>query len=87
MATSSPSTPWTIPPWSPSPTTTYTMPGVCRDPEWKRDTAYSGGAKVSYQAHRYHARWWNLNEEPTMNSPWGVWVNDGPCAPTQTPTP
>ncbi|MFB7476903.1 chitinase [Kitasatospora sp. NPDC056184] len=73
-----PTTPPTTPPSTP-PSTPPTSPGTCVDPPWNAGTVYVGGAKVSYQGHKYHAKWWTLNENPTASGPWGVWADDGPC--------
>ncbi|MFI6843688.1 chitinase [Kitasatospora sp. NBC_00085] len=70
-------TPPTTPPTSPPPTSS--SPGVCADPAWSAATTYTGGAKVSYSGHRYHAQWWTLNENPSASGQWGVWSDDGPC--------
>ncbi|MFD9061939.1 carbohydrate-binding protein [Kitasatospora purpeofusca] len=76
--TDPPTTPPTTPPSTP-PTTPPTSPGSCLDQPWDSATVYTGGAKVSYQGHKYHAKWWTLNEVPTASGQWGVWGDDGPC--------
>ncbi|MFE7192217.1 chitinase [Kitasatospora sp. NPDC057541] len=81
FAGATPPTDPTVSPTSPSASPTYTMPGVCKDPEWQRDTVYTAGAKVSYQGHAYQAKWWTLNEEPTAGGEWGVWTRGEVCAP------
>ncbi|WP_307852891.1 chitinase [Kitasatospora sp. RG8] len=70
-------TPPTTPPTTPPPTSS--SPGACTDPAWSAATTYTGGAKVSYGGHRYHAKWWTLNENPSASGQWGVWSDDGPC--------
>ena len=32
-------------------------------------TTYTAGAKVSYNGHNYHAKWWTLNEVPMSDDP------------------
>ncbi|MFD0274420.1 chitinase [Kitasatospora sp. NPDC127111] len=70
-------TPPTTPPTTPPPTSS--SPGVCTDPPWSATTTYTGGNKVSYNGHKYHAKWWTLNENPSASGQWGVWADDGPC--------
>ncbi|MQS14945.1 chitinase [Streptomyces kaniharaensis] len=71
-------TPPTTPPTTPT-TTPPTTPGSCTDPVWSASTVYTAGNKVSYNGHRYHAKWWTLNEVPSASGQWGVWADDGPC--------
>ncbi|WP_327682281.1 carbohydrate-binding protein [Kitasatospora sp. NBC_00458] len=61
------------------PTTPPTSPGACTDPPWSSGTTYTSGNKVSYNGHKYHAKWWTLNENPSASGQWGVWSDDGPC--------
>ncbi|MEU1508885.1 carbohydrate-binding protein [Kitasatospora sp. NPDC005748] len=70
--TTPPSTPPTTPP-------TSNPPGACADPAWSATTTYTNGSKVSYSGHKYHAKWWTLNENPSASGQWGVWSDDGPC--------
>ncbi|MFD9129440.1 carbohydrate-binding protein [Kitasatospora sp. NPDC059571] len=74
-------TPPTKPPTSTPPTSSSpTAPGgTCTDPAWSATTTYVANNKVSYQGHKYHAKWWTLNEVPTASGQWGVWADDGPC--------
>ncbi|GAA5009853.1 carbohydrate-binding protein [Kitasatospora paranensis] len=74
-------TPPTTPPTSTPPTSSSpTAPGgTCTDPAWSATTTYVANNKVSYQGHKYHAKWWTLNEVPTASGQWGVWADDGPC--------
>lgn len=78
-------TPPTTPPTSQPPTgqpptsQPPTSPGACADPAWSATTTYTGGSKVSYSGHKYHAKWWTLNENPSASGQWGVWSDDGPC--------
>ncbi|KAF9089315.1 hypothetical protein BGX23_006768 [Mortierella sp. AD031] len=74
-----------------SPTTTIpttTTPGgsQCTLPAWSASTAYSGGAKVSYNGRQYTASWWSQGNVPSDGAPW---VDNGACTggPTATPTP
>ncbi|KAF9135818.1 hypothetical protein BGW39_011407 [Mortierella sp. 14UC] len=71
------------------PTSTTTTPGTgqCTLPAWSASTAYSAGAKVSYNGRQYTAQWWTQGNVPSSGSPW---VDNGACSgtgPTQTPTP
>jgi chitinase len=74
-------TPPTTPPTSTPPTSSSpTAPGgTCTDPAWSATTTYVANDKVSYQGHKYHAKWWTLNEVPTASGQWGVWADDGAC--------
>ncbi|MDQ0306296.1 chitinase [Kitasatospora herbaricolor] len=74
------STPSASPTATTSPTVSPTNPGgVCTDPPWNAGTTYTNGNKVSYAGHKYHAKWWTLNEVPTASGQWGVWADDGAC--------
>ncbi|WP_081952335.1 carbohydrate-binding protein [Kitasatospora phosalacinea] len=53
--------------------------GTC-SPAWSATATYTGGSKVSYNGHNYHAKWWTLNENPASSGQWGVWADDGPCS-------
>ncbi|MER7672889.1 carbohydrate-binding protein [Kitasatospora sp. NPDC096128] len=76
-----PTTPPTTPPSTPptGPGTPTGNPGSCTAPAWSASTTYTAGAKVSYNGHNYHAKWWTLNEVPSASGQWGVWGDDGPC--------
>ena len=41
--------------------------------------AYNGGAVVSYNGHKWTAKWWTQGEEPGTTGEWGVWVDNGAC--------
>ncbi|GAA4882071.1 carbohydrate-binding protein [Kitasatospora terrestris] len=69
--------PTTQPPTSNPPTSN--PPGTCTDPAWSATTTYTAGNKVSYNSHKYHAKWWTLNENPASSGQWGPWADDGPC--------
>ncbi|AHI00240.1 chitinase [Kutzneria albida] len=60
-------------------TTTTTPPqgGNCPTP-WNSGTAYSGGALVSYNGHKWTAKWWTQGETPGSNSQ-NVWTDNGSC--------
>lgn len=57
---------------------------ACTDPTWNAATAYSGGAKVSYNNLVYTANWWTQNNQPDVNAgPVGTgkpWTQTGTCA-------
>ncbi|KAG0072070.1 hypothetical protein BGZ89_008308 [Linnemannia elongata] len=79
--------PTVSPTTTPSTTTTTSGGGQCTLPAWSASTAYSGGAKVSYNGRQYTAQWWTQGNVPSSGSPW---VDDGACSgtgPTQTATP
>ncbi|WP_198347960.1 chitinase [Plantactinospora sp. KBS50] len=58
--------------------TTPPPSGSCTAPAWSAGTAYSGGAVVSYQGHRWTARWWTQGDVPGNNAQ-DVWVDNGSC--------
>jgi chitinase len=77
---------------SPSPTPTGTG-GTCTAPAWNAATAYVGGSVVSYNGHKYTAKWWTQGEQPdTHSGQYDVWTDNGPCSggttsPTPSPSP
>src|SRR5215475_567707 len=71
------------PPQSPPPTTGAPAPtgGACTAPAWNATTAYVGGSTVSYNGHRYTAKWWTQGEQPdTHSGQFDVWTDKGPCS-------
>ncbi|KAF9427761.1 hypothetical protein BGZ94_004207 [Podila epigama] len=78
----------TIPPTSTTTTTipTTTVPVGCTDPAWSASAVYNSGAVVSYNGHKYTAKWWTQNNNPAEGGPW---TDNGVCSggpqPTQTP--
>jgi chitinase len=53
---------------------------------WNAATAYTGGTVVSYNGHKWTAKWWTQGETPGNNSS-GVWTDSGACTGgTTTPT-
>ncbi|PJI94026.1 chitinase [Luteimicrobium subarcticum] len=92
-ATSTPTTtptvtPTTTPTKTATPTATATTPSSCTAAAWAAATAYSGGAKVSYNGHTWTAKWWTQGETPGTAS---VWTDAGTCgtttaSPTQSAT-
>ncbi|MFG1760859.1 glycosyl hydrolase family 18 protein [Micromonospora echinofusca] len=73
-ATPSPTTsPAASPTVGPTPTG-----GACTAPAWSAGTAYSGGAVVSHDRHRWTARWWTQGDVPGADAQ-GVWADNGPC--------
>ncbi|KAF9388897.1 hypothetical protein CPB97_000184 [Podila verticillata] len=95
-STASPSVPpTTLPPGSttvpPATSTTTppttTTPASCSYPAWSASAAYQSGAVVSYNGHKYTAKWWSQNNVPLAGDPW---TDNGVCSggqPSQTPTP
>jgi len=85
-----PQTPWEFtkftarfagatPPQSPPPTGSPTpRPGSCTAPPWNSSTAYTGGMQVSFNGHKWTAKWWTQGDTPGNNSQ-GVWTDNGPC--------
>ncbi|MCW2641733.1 MAG: hypothetical protein JWP76_4039 [Dactylosporangium sp.] len=53
-------------------------PGSCAPPAWNSATAYSGGAVVSYNGHKWTAKWWTQGDVPGANSQ-NVWSDNGAC--------
>lgn len=45
---------------------------------WDASTTYTGGATVSYQGHRWTARWWTQGDVPGANAQ-DVWTDVGAC--------
>ncbi|GAA2134908.1 chitinase [Kitasatospora kazusensis] len=75
-------TPPSTPPTSSSPTSTISATpssGTCTAAAWDSTKVYTAGNTVSYAGHRWHAKWWTLNENPSASGQWGVWADDGPC--------
>ncbi|MEV6931672.1 carbohydrate-binding protein [Dactylosporangium sp. NPDC051485] len=72
---------------NPPPTTTAppTTPGgggggACNAAAWNASTAYSGGAVVSYNGHKYTAKWWTQGDQPDLNLGDGKpWTDNGSC--------
>jgi chitinase len=69
----------TPPASTPPPTTTTTTPGggSCAVAAWSATTAYNGGAVVSYNGHRWTAKWWTYGDTPGGQA--GVWTDNGAC--------
>lgn len=60
----------------------------CSDPLWNATTAYSGGAKVSYNGKKYTAQWWTQGNQPDLNTGAGKpWVDNGVCGGTSNVAP
>ena len=45
---------------------------------WNAGTAYTGGASVSYNGHRWTAKWWTQGDVPGANAQ-NVWTDNGSC--------
>src|SRR4051794_39563531 len=43
---------------------------------WSATAVYTGGMTVSYNGHKYTAKWWTQNETPGNHD---VWTDNGPC--------
>jgi chitinase len=81
-------TPPTTKPTTPgsSASVTPTTGGSCAGvPAWVSGTAYNGGAVVSYNGHKWTAKWWTQGDIPGNNSQ-GVWTDNGACGGGTTPT-
>jgi len=59
---------------SPTPAPT----GHCTLPAWNSTTAYTGGMQVSFNGHKWTAKWWTQGDTPGNNSQ-DVWTDNGPC--------
>src|SRR5256714_210542 len=53
-------------------------PGPCSAPMWNSGTAYTGGMQVSFNGHKWTAKWWTQGDTPGNNSQ-DVWTDNGPC--------
>jgi chitinase len=73
---------------TPTPTPTPTTPSTgCTAPAYNNATAYTGGQSVSYNGHKWTAKWWTQGEAPSTGGS-GVWTDNGTCTTTTvTPTP
>ncbi|WP_433606422.1 glycosyl hydrolase family 18 protein [Dactylosporangium sp. CA-139114] len=60
---------------SPTPTGGTGCTGVAA---WSSATAYNGGAVVSYNGHKWTAKWWTQGDIPGNNGQ-GVWTDNGAC--------
>jgi chitinase len=77
--------PTSNPTTKPSATTNPTG-GTCSAPAWNSGTAYTGGTVVSYNGHKWTAKWWTQGDIPGNNSQ-NVWTDNGTCTGgTGTPT-
>ena len=45
---------------------------------WNSATAYVGGSTVSYNGHKWTAKWWTQGDVPGNNGQ-NVWTDNGPC--------
>ncbi len=74
-------TPTPTPTVTPTPTPTPTStPNGCTDPAWNASTAYSGGARVSYNGKVYQANWWTQGDQPDLHSgQYDVWSYVADC--------
>ncbi|MFG2037509.1 chitinase [Dactylosporangium sp. NPDC048998] len=54
-----------------------TQPPAC-PPAWSSSTAYNGGATVSYNGHKWTAKWWTQGDIPGNNGQ-NVWTDNGAC--------
>nr|WP_326854014.1 chitinase [Actinocrinis sp.] len=45
---------------------------------WSASTAYNGGATVSYNTHKWTAKWWTQGDIPGNNAQ-NVWTDNGTC--------
>jgi chitodextrinase len=64
---------------NPSPSASSTTGGgTCSAPAWVSTTAYNGGAVVSYNGHKWTAKWWTQGDIPGNNAQ-NVWTDNGAC--------
>ncbi len=52
--------------------------GSCSAGAWNSSTAYVGGSVVSYNGHKWTAKWWTQGDVPGNNGQ-GVWTDNGAC--------
>jgi chitinase len=57
-------------------TTTPTPGGGC-PAAWNASSVYVGGNTVSYNGHKWTAKWWTQGDVPGGQA--GVWTDNGPC--------
>ncbi len=57
---------------------TTAPPGQCTLPAWNSTTAYTGGMQVSFNGHKWTAKWWTQGDTPGNNAQ-DVWTDNGPC--------
>ena len=70
--------PTTTPPTTTPPTTTPPpTTGTCTIAAWSSTVAYNGGAVVSYNQHKWTAKWWSQADVPGGAA--GVWTDNGTC--------
>jgi chitinase len=58
--------------------TTPPPAGTCTTPAWSSSTAYVGASVVSYNGHKWTAKWWTQGDIPGNNAQ-NVWTDNGPC--------
>jgi chitinase len=87
------------PPPSPTPSSSSSSSGggTCTAAQWNATTAYVGGSVVSWNGHKYTAKWWTQGEQPdTHSGQYDVWTDNGACSggtpgpstsPSKSPTP
>ncbi|MEW2507543.1 glycosyl hydrolase family 18 protein [Amycolatopsis sp. NPDC047767] len=56
---------------------TTTPPGGSCPAAWSATQAYSGGATVSYNGHKWTAKWWTQGDTPGGSQ--NVWADSGTC--------
>ncbi|WP_370098364.1 chitinase [Streptacidiphilus sp. MAP12-20] len=62
---------------SASPSSSPSSGGSCTAAAWSATTAYNGNAVVSYNGHKWTAKWWTYGDIPGGAA--GVWVDNGAC--------
>ncbi|CAE7195585.1 unnamed protein product [Rhizoctonia solani] len=62
---------------TPATTTTPTTGGCSGLSAWRSDLAYVAGNVVSYNGHKWTAKWWNQAENPGGAS--DAWTDNGAC--------
>jgi chitinase len=67
------------PPTDPTTTTTTTQPPQgCTQAAWVASQVYVGGNIVSYNGHKWTAKWWTQGDIPGNNGQ-DVWTDNGAC--------
>lgn len=62
---------------TPATTTSASTGGCSGIAAWRSDTAYTAGNVVTYNGHKWTAKWWSQAETPGGSS--GAWDDNGAC--------
>ena len=56
----------------------FTALPACTAAAYSSSVIYTNGMSVSYQGHKWTAKWWTQGEAPSTGGS-GVWADNGPC--------